>query len=87
VDPYVVKQDLEALKDEVRKVEAYAEQYFGQRAQSRCPLEERPAHKELDESSAWLFALMQKYYVLFRATALTPPLLASDWKAMFRGSE
>jgi len=87
VDPYMVKQDLEALKEEVRKVEAYAERYFGRRAQSRDHLEERLAHQELDDSGAWLFAVMQKYYVLFRATALTPPRLASDWKAMFRGSE
>jgi len=87
VDPYLVKQDLEALKDEVRKVEAYAERYFGQRAQRSSHLQERAAHQELDESGAWLFALVQKYHVLFRATALTPSLLSSDWKAMFRGSE
>jgi len=86
VDPYLVKQDLEALKEEVRKVEAYAERYFG-RAQRRDDLEARLAHQELDDRGAWLFTLMQKYYVLFRATALTPPCLASGWKALFRGSE
>src|SRR5262249_32291686 len=46
VDPYLVKQDLEALKEEVRKVEAYAERYFGRRAQSTDRREERQAHQE-----------------------------------------
>jgi hypothetical protein len=86
VDPYLVKQDGEALKEEVRKVEAYAERYFGHRSQSRLQMEDILAHKELDESSEFLFALMQKYYVLFRATALTPLLLSSDWKDIFRDS-
>jgi hypothetical protein len=84
VDPYLVKQDLEALRAEVRAVDAYAAEYFGRRAQSGPQPEESPTHTELDASSDFVFALLQKYYVLFRATALTPPPLSSKWQAIFR---
>jgi hypothetical protein len=87
VDPYLVKQDLEALKEEVRKVEAYADRYLRQRGQRRLQAEEIATHTELDESSEFLLVLMKKYYFLFRATTLPLPLLSPDWKDIFRDSE
>ncbi|HEV8714463.1 MAG TPA: hypothetical protein VGX03_16750 [Candidatus Binatia bacterium] len=87
VDPYLVKHDLEALKDEVRTAEAYVDHYFAQRDQRGLRAREIPIHKELDESVEFLFALMKKYYFLFRATALTPSLIAPSWKDIFRSSE
>jgi hypothetical protein len=86
VDSYLVKQELETLRGKIRTVEVYADHYFSQRAQCGFQVKEIP-HTELEESGDFLFALMNKYYVLFRATALPPSGIAPDWKEVFRTSE
>jgi len=86
VDPELIELDLKKLKLEAQKCEEYADRrvaHFDKRV--ICNI---PTYEELDSCVDYLEILMKKYYLLFRASALTSILPVSqnryDWKVIFK---